>query len=1135
MNLKDLKIGTQLQLGFAVMLLFVIVLGIVADWQTDKIQQQTEIIYSHPLQVREAIGKLQSDILIIRLGTRDLMLTKSELEKQDAIQSIEQASADALLQFNILKDRYLGPHADIDEAYKAFISWNTARVENNKLILLGEIEQVRKNISSTGSVGIYREQMMEKIKKIDDFATKKADALYASSRELNDSLNNQLILLVAVIIFLSILINYLVLRNILNPIGLLTNATNRFQNGDREARCSYISKNEFGILSASFNALAANIQISMDLDQKVVSLASLMLSKFEAKEFFRETINALASHTNSQIAAVYLLSDDKKTFRHFESSGVDNNARQSFAADSFEGEFGAVLVSRKVQLIKNISEDTRFVFYTVGGKYIPHEIITIPILTNNEVVAIISLASIHKYRKQSIQLIDRIYDTLNARVEGILAYHKMREFLEKIENQKKEIETAGKYNRGLIEASIDPLVTIGQDGRITDVNNATEAVTGLPREKLIGTDFAKYFTDPELAMAGYRLVFKDGIVHDYELAIRHISGRITPVLYNASVYRDEAGEVVGVFAAARDITEQKFIEKELNRLNEDLTQRSENLTHANRELEAQKTELTSQSAELAEQNAELEMQKKLLQEASQLKTNFLSNMSHELRTPLNSVIALSGVLNRRLDKKIPEEEYSYLEVIERNGRHLLSLINDILDISRIESGREEIEITKFNANNLIDDVVSMVYPQAKQKNIELLHKTDGSGLFISNDVNKCRHILQNLIGNAVKFTDKGKVEISAQQIGEKVSISVTDTGIGIAENQLPHIFDEFRQADGSTSRRFGGTGLGLAIAKKYANMLGGTIIVKSVPGSGSEFILELPLQLKVGNRMVETEATISFNHKTQHTNHLHVGNSAAKTILLVEDSEPAIIQMKDILEERGYHLLVAHDGGQALEIIAKTIPDAMILDLMMPGIDGFEVLKTLREAEPTAYIPVLILTAKHITKEELKFLKRNNIHELIQKGDVNRIDLQNAVASMVFPEPVETLKIEPVLPIITGKPVVLVVEDNPDNLLTVKAVLADDYIVIEATDGVSGIEMAKIHRPDLILMDIGLPGMDGIEAFKVIRKDIKLEHIPVIALTASAMTFDREAILASGVDAYIPKPIDEKVFFNTINEVLYGK
>jgi CheY-like chemotaxis protein len=207
---------------------------------------------------------------------------------------------------------------------------------------------------------------------------------------------------------------------------------------------------------------------------------------------------------------------------------------------------------------------------------------------------------------------------------------------------------------------------------------------------------------------------------------------------------------------------------------------------------------------------------------------------------------------------------------------------------------------------------------------------------------------------------------------------------------------------------------------------------------------------------------------------------------------------------------------------------------MMPGIDGFDVLKTIREAERTAHIPVLILTARHISKEELGFLKRNNIHQLIQKGDVNRGDLQNAVTTMAFPEQVPTEQPQRERRPIQGKPLLLVVEDNPDNMLTVKAILADNYRVIEASDGREGVEMARKHMPDLILMDIALPGMDGVEAFKAIRNDARLQHVPIIALTASAMVSDRETILAHGFDAYVAKPIDDRLFFKSINEALYG-
>jgi CheY-like chemotaxis protein len=262
---------------------------------------------------------------------------------------------------------------------------------------------------------------------------------------------------------------------------------------------------------------------------------------------------------------------------------------------------------------------------------------------------------------------------------------------------------------------------------------------------------------------------------------------------------------------------------------------------------------------------------------------------------------------------------------------------------------------------------------------------------------------------------------------------------------------------------------------------------------------------------------------------------SGKTILLVEDSEPAIIQIKDMLESNGYHIMVARNGGEALDIIAKTIPDAMILDLMMPQINGFEVLKIIREAERTVLVPVLILTAKHITKDELKFLKQNNIHQLILKGDVNRNELLNALAAMISPPQYESVLPKEKSGNLQGKPTILVVEDNPDNMITVRALLANTCTIIEAVNGYESIAMAEQHKPNLILMDIALPDIDGIEAFKTIRNNAKLQHIPVIALTASAMTRDREAILAHGFDAYISKPIDEKIFFKIINQTLYGK
>jgi len=420
---------------------------------------------------------------------------------------------------------------------------------------------------------------------------------------------------------------------------------------------------------------------------------------------------------------------------------------------------------------------------------------------------------------------------------------------------------------------------------------------------------------------------------------------------------------------------------------------SHQLGSQNHELETQKKALTDQAQELSIQNRELEIQKKQLDEAGRLKTVFLSTMSHELRTPLNSVIALSGILYRRLKNRIPEEEHSYLEVIERNGKHLLSLINNILDLSRIESGREEINLSKFSLNRLVSDVVSMLDPVAVQKSIELRFIPLNPDIEISSDAEKCRQILLNVIGNGIKFTEQGHVMISGQSGDLAVDLIVSDTGIGMDENQIGYIFDAFRQADAGIARQYGGTGLGLSIAKKLVEMLGGSISVHSIPGQGSNFMIRFPRISQVSNPSLRFSWPEPSDHKRC---------------------------------------------------------------IRLPKSDG-------------------------------------------------------------------------------SRPTILVIEDNPDNRLAIKGLLSEHYQVLEAENGRIGVEVAIQHKPDLILMDIVMPEMDGVQAFKAIRSYPDLQSVPIVALTASVMTADREAILAYGFDDFIAKPIDPLQFETTIDGIFNGE
>ena len=597
------------------------------------------------------------------------------------------------------------------------------------------------------------------------------------------------------------------------------------------------------------------------------------------------------------------------------------------------------------------------------------------------------------------------------------------------------------------------------------------------------------------------------------------------------VHATLAARLDGVLAF-RQIREQA---ERLDQQNRQLQAQKLELVAQSQELSAQKQELTAQSQELTSQNTELEIQARQLGEASRLKSAFLSNMSHELRTPLNSVIALSGVLSRRLKRVIPDEEYGYLEVIERNGRHLLSLINAILDLSRIEAGREEVAHESFSLHEVVGDVVSMLRPQAGEKGIALVNHVPEDLPALASDRDKVGHVLQNLVGNAVKFTEAGTVDVRACVVDGEFRIDVQDTGIGIAEGQLPYIFEEFRQADESTSRKYGGTGLGLAIASRYASLLGGRITVESAPGAGSTFTLWVPRAHAPGHVVHAVPMSPAVVEAARPP---RAQGDALSRVLVVDDDEAAVVQLRDILQSEGYAVDVASDGRDVIARVEQVRPDAVILDLNLPGMHGVDVLRALRETPGTAGLPVLVLTASSLPGEELGALRARGIHDLLQKGDVNRAALLGAVARMVAREPAPS----PASPAprvarqrsAPGNPVILVIEDNADNLQTLRALLAGLGEVVTAADGRAGIEQARRRRPDVVLTDLALPLVDGFGVLSAIRSDEALADVPVVAVTASAMKGDREAILARGFDGYVSKPIDVHALHRTLDEALRG-
>ena len=614
------------------------------------------------------------------------------------------------------------------------------------------------------------------------------------------------------------------------------------------------------------------------------------------------------------------------------------------------------------------------------------------------------------------------------------------------------------YTRSLIESNIDAIMTTDPRGIITDVNKQMMALTGCSRDELIGAPFKNYFTDADRAQAAIDRVLSEGTVSNYELTARARDGAETVVSYNASTFHDRDRRLQGVFAAARDVTELKRYERTLQL-----------------------------------KNVELE-------DASRMKSEFLANMSHELRTPLNAIIGFSEVLRDGLLGELTEQQRGFIGDIFSSGNHLLSLINDILDLSKVEAGQMTLDLEPVAIASLLSNSLSIVREKAASGRIQLDMLVDDSLGLVQADARKCKQIVYNLLSNAVTFTPEGgHVSLRASRVrrlevgtladasigrtfplaespfDEFLQISVTDSGIGISREGLERLFKPFSQIDGGLARRFEGTGLGLAMVKILVELHGGAVAVESTVNEGACFTIWLPFRA--------AEEAVAGPVKAGAI--ARIDRAGVRTALVVEDDYKSADLIRVQLEAEGFRVLHATSAEEALTMAVKQPLALITVDIMLPSMDGWEFLSRIKQMPGLGRIPVVIISI---------IADRNKGFSLgaaaVMQKPISRQELYDSLVDLGL------------FPVRAGQTLnVLIVDDDPKavELIAVR-VMGLARTVLRAYSGREAIDTARRELPDVIVLDLMMPDVSGFDVVEALKDNRDTARIPVFIVTARQMT-----------------------------------
>ncbi|WP_051394709.1 response regulator [Leptolyngbya sp. Heron Island J] len=656
----------------------------------------------------------------------------------------------------------------------------------------------------------------------------------------------------------------------------------------------------------------------------------------------------------------------------------------------------------------------------------------------------------------------------------------------------------------VLENITDAFVAVDRSWKVTYVNAQAAEVLKRSIQGLLEQDFWKIF--PESLGTRYEQQYRRAMA---EQTVVSFETYYAPTQRWLQVRGYPGRDGLSLFL--QDVTERKQAEEQLMELNRDLDSRVQDRT----------TKLMKAMEEAEEARVKAE-------DANRSKSEFLANMSHELRTPLNAIIGYSEMLEEEAADVGEDSFVPDLQKIQGAGKHLLGLINSVLDLSKIEAGRMELFLEDFSITEMVEEISGTIIPVAHKNNNHL-------SIFCSDDISelhadqtKLRQSLFNLLSNACKFTENGNITLTVEQIpavdssvyaGDWFRFIVSDTGIGMKDDQVEKIFDAFTQADASTTRKYGGTGLGLAITKQFINMMGGDISVESLYGQGTTFSLVIPQVVQPTNpkgkpffaptlSSSEGEVVLAHNVLTQ--------QSTKQTVLVIDDDDDAREILRRSLDEAGYDVVCAASGEQGLALAGELLPDAITLDVMMPQMDGWSVLRQLKEMPVVSEIPVILLSivddrpmghslgaADYLTKP----IDRKRLLSVLETHLANQVS-----------------------------PTILVVEDDVNaREIMGRFLQRQDWTVELASNGREALQYLDNHLPNLIVLDLMMPEMDGFEFIQMLRQNSDWQDIPVIVVTAKALTVSDQQQLEGVARVYQKADLNRQELISELQAMVSTK